>query len=323
MMKGKFYIDGKDAFVTYGLFVANNGYNGLISFPAFKTIDTEDWAEDDGIEADLTAPVLNTREFSINFYCKDYWQTMDFIALLSDLSYHEFNFVEVGCIRKLRLVSNTQKKIFKAMDSFTLSFADDFPMKDYTYVAPIPGGIPTQSAYEIDDIPLYNYGVFLLDGSDAEIVKTPAIKKNLLIDLQSQAGATYDGENVVYQKKDVALKCWMRSKNAETMWRNLNALVHDLTKLSEKTDEEGYIIQDAERRFYTEKLKEEYPCFYNGLKATKFQLLSGRRTWLEFTLTLTFTSFKMGGVEYLLASEAGELIITEDSEFYIDMKSYA
>lgn len=38
-MKGKFYIDGKDAYSVYGLFVANNGYNGLISFPGFKELD--------------------------------------------------------------------------------------------------------------------------------------------------------------------------------------------------------------------------------------------------------------------------------------------
>ena len=38
-MKGKFYIDGKDAYSVHGLFVANNGYNGLISFPGFKELD--------------------------------------------------------------------------------------------------------------------------------------------------------------------------------------------------------------------------------------------------------------------------------------------
>lgn len=322
-MKGQLYIDGKDAYTVYGLFVANNGYTGLIAFPAFKEIDCNDYPEEDGVEADLSSPVLNTREFPINFYCKDYWRAMDFIALISDLSYHEFNFVEAGCSRKLRLVSNSQKKIFKVMESFSLTFADDFPMCDYLYSAPIPEGMPKQSSYEIDSVPFSDYGVFLLDGSDAEIVKTPAIKKNLIVDIPSQSGATYDGKNVVFQKKDVALKCWMRCRNVETMWNNLNALVYDLIKNTAKTDEEGYEYEDAERSFYTEELSEEYPCYYNGLKATKFQLLPGERVWLEFTLTLTFTSFRMDGVEYLLASEDGELFTTEDGEFFIDMKSYA
>ena len=93
--------------------------------------------------------------------------------------------------------------------------------------------------------------------------------------------------------------------------------------MTEKTDEDGISYKDAERCFYSEKYCEEYPCFYNGLKATKFQLLSGGRVWLEFTLTLTFTSFRINGVEFLLASEDGELIVTEDGEFCIDLKDYA
>ena len=41
--------------------------------------------------------------------------------------------------------------------------------------------------------------------------------------------------------------------------------------------------------------------------------------WWEFTLKLVFTSFRIGETEFLLASEAGEFIITEDGEFYIDL----
>lgn len=322
MTTGRFYIDGKDAYAAYGVFVANNGYTGLISFPPYKELDKNDFEEENGIDVDLTSPAFSVREFAITFYSKDYWKTVDFIALISDGSYHEYNFAEAGCRLRLRLLSSPQKKIFKVMENFSMTFADDFPMKDYSHLAPEPGGIPKQTSYEIDGVPLSDYGVYLLDGSDGEIIKMPAVKKNLLIDLPGQSGAIYDGENVVFQKKDVALKCWMRSKNVSTMWQNLNALVYDLTKLTEKMDEEGYKFDDAGRTFYSETLEEEFPCYYNGLSATKFQLLSGGRAWLEFTLTLTFTSFVLDGVEYLLSTEAGELITTED-DFFIDLKDYA
>lgn len=318
-MKGKFYIDGKDAFTTYGLFVADGGYNGLISFPAFKEFEINDWEEEDGIEADLMSPVLKSHEFSIDFYCKNYLAAIDFIAFISDLSYHEYDFLEMGCTRRLRLVSSPKKKIYKEIESFSLTFADDFPMEGYTYLPPVYDGlVPNQENYSIDDIPLLNYGVFLLNGSDAEILKTPAVKKNLLIDVSTKSGAIYNGNKVVFQKKDVALKCWMRCRNVETMWRNLNALIYDLTKVTEKTDEDGYTFMDAHRTLTAEKLGEEYPCFYCGLKTTKFQHLSGNRIWIEFTLTLTFTSFRANEVEYLLATENGEYIETEDG-FLIDL----
>lgn len=323
-MKGKFYIDGKDAFIAYGLFVANNGYNGLIAFPSFKDLTENVWPEDDGAEVDLSSPVLNALEFSINFYSCDYFKTMDFIALISDGSYHEYNFVEAGCTRKLRLVSNPSKKIHRNMETFSLSFSDDFPMEGYNYQAPtFDGGIPTQEGYEIDGKLLSDYSVFVLDGSDAEITKMPSVKKNLLIDIPSQSGVTYDGEKVVFEKKDVALKCWMRCNDVTTMWRNLNSLVYDLITPTSKTDDEGYEYKDSERVFYVDSLGEEYPCYFSGLSASKFQLLSNDRVWLEFTLSLTFTSFRVNGVEYLLATEAGELIVTEDGEYYIDLKDYA
>lgn len=317
-MKGKFYIDGKDAFAEYGLFVADNGYNGLIAYPSFKELDYNIWPEYDGVEVDLSSPVLNALEFSINFYCCDYFKTMDFIALLSDGSYHEYNFVEIGCVRRLRLVSNPSKKLNRKIESFSLSFSDDFPMKGYNYQKPIfDGGIPAQEGYEIDGKLLSEYGVFVLDGSDAEITKMPSVKKNLLIDIPSQSGVTYDGEEVVFEKKDVALKCWMRCQNVTTMWHNLNALVYDLIKTTGKTDEEGYEYYDAERLLYVDSLGEEYPCYFNGLSASKFQLLSRDRIWLEFTLTLTFTSFRVNGNEYVLSTEISEIIVTEDDKYYI------
>lgn len=323
-MKGKFYIDGKDAYSVYGLFVANNGYNGLISFPGFKELDENVWPEYDGVEVDLSSPVLNAMEFSITFYCCDYFKTADFISLISDGAFHEYNFVEAGCVRRLRLVSNPGKKIYRNIETFSLSFSDDFPMEGYTYAEPIfDGGIPAQEGYEIDGKPLSDYGVFILDGSNTEIIKMPSVKKNLLIDIPSQSGVTYDGQEVVFSKKDVTLKCWMRCRNVENMWRNLNALVYDLIKRTKKTDDEGYEYEDAERYFYFGEFVEEYPCYYNGLSTSRFQLLSDGRVWLEFGLTLTFTSFRINGVEYLLATEADELVITEDGEYYIDLNDYA
>lgn len=321
-MKGKFYIDGEDAFDKFGVFVAENGYTSLISYPAFKDLDTNNWPEENGIEVDLTDAVLDYQEFQLSFFGTDYWRTIDFIALISDKAYHEYDFREIGRKTRLRLVSSPKKEIGKSIDSFSLIFSNDFPMDGYEYISPVSVNMPKQPSYEIDGVPLADYGVFLLDGSDAEILKTPSVKKNLLVDLSGDKGAIYDGESVVFQKKNVPLRCWMRCDSVTTMWRNLDALVYDLVKPTEKEDEEGFKYNDSGKTFYSEILEEEFPCYYDGLKATKFQLLPGNRIWLEFTLTLSFTSFVVGEVEYLLASEAEELIITEDGEYCIDMKYY-
>lgn len=322
-MHEKLYVDGVDAFDRYGIWVANNGYIDLISYPAFKNLDSNSWPEEDGCETDLTSPVLGYNEISFNFYAKDYYKAMDFLALVCDKSYHEFRFTEVGVTKSLRLVSEPSKKLYINMESFSLTFSDDEPMDGYSYKEPLnDGGVRMVQDYELDGKKLSDYGVYLLDGSDAELVKSPAVKKNLLIDIPSQKGAIYDGEQVVFEKKDVALKCFMRASCAAAMWRNLNALVYDLIKTENVIDEEGYEYPSAERSFFVDNVTTEYPCYYNGLKATKFQVLPDGRIWLEFTLNLVFTKFVVDEIEILLATEDSELIVTEDGEYYIDLKDY-
>ena len=60
---------------------------------------------------------------------------------------------------------------------------------------------PFPKGYELDGKDLTDYGVVVLKGSTAEILKTPAVKKNLLQNFKRQDGAIYDGEVVKFQTK--------------------------------------------------------------------------------------------------------------------------
>ena len=62
MMSGRLYIDGQDVYKQFGMYVSDNGWNELVAMPPLKSVDSNDWNEEDGIEADLSAPVLNTRD---------------------------------------------------------------------------------------------------------------------------------------------------------------------------------------------------------------------------------------------------------------------
>ena len=66
-MKGRLYIDGKDAYSEYGVFVTEGGYNGVVAYPPLKSVKSNDWQEMDGIEVDLSAPKLDTRQFPMDF----------------------------------------------------------------------------------------------------------------------------------------------------------------------------------------------------------------------------------------------------------------
>ena len=66
-MSGKLYIDGYDVYKQYGVYVTDGGWNTLVAMPPLKDVEKNDWQDEDGIEADLSNPVLNTREVSITF----------------------------------------------------------------------------------------------------------------------------------------------------------------------------------------------------------------------------------------------------------------
>lgn len=304
-MTGTLYIDGKDAYLNYGVFITSGGYKELSCFPSMKAVPSIDWGEEDGVEPDLSDPRLDTKEASISFSVHRAMLVGAFFNLISDKSYHTFDFREMGRVYKLRLVSESSLNVKPLLQTFTLRFANDFPLPDgYSYVQP-QSTIFTQSGYEIDGRALSEYGVFILQGSDSEIQKSPSVKLNLLQNISSRHGAIYDGEVVKFQSKEVKLSCLMRAKTMTEFWRNYNALLFDL-------------IRPGERSLYVDNTGYEYPCYYKNCSVTEFYPTG--KIWFKFDLTLVFTSFRIEDDEFLLASESGEWIMTEDGEFAIDLR---
>lgn len=305
MMSGRFYIDGKDAFTYYGVYVQEGGYNELVAFPALKPVKSNDWQEEDGIEPDLAEPTLNTKEFSLKIVLsgKDYrWG--GFIELLSDKAYHVFDFREIGRSYRLRLVSNPNTDLATFLGFITLKLADDFPLDGYTYAEP-KSTIPAYGDYELDGKLLTDYGVRVLEGTLDEIEKSPAIKTNLLRNINTLNGALYDGEKVTYKEKDVKVNCLMRAGTLSELWRNYDAFLYDL-------------VRPEQRMLYSDETGYEYPCHYKSCSVSEFYATD--KIWLKFTVTLCFISFRLEDEEFVLVTEARDLVVTEDGEFAIDLR---
>jgi len=303
-MNGKLFIDGQDIYSLYGVFITEGGYNELVAFPPLKKINANDWAEEDGIEPDLSSPVLDSREISIKFaYHGTDSRFGDFVELFTDMAYHDLEIKEIGKTYRLRLVSQPNLSLANMLGLFTLRFADDFPLEDYTYQEP-HSKIDSPRGYELDERSFADYGIFVLQGSEADVIKSPAVKKNLLQNIESKKGAFYDGEYVVFQTKEVKLNCLMRAANLSEFWRNYNAFLYDLTR-------------PEERRLYVDATGYEYPCYYKSCTVNKFTPTD--KIWFQFTITLVFISFRVEGDEYLLATEDEMLIITEDDDYAINL----
>jgi hypothetical protein len=311
MRNGKLYIDGQDAYAAFGVWITHRGHEGVIRFPAMKDVEINDWPEEDGIEPDLSQPVLSSKEFAISFAAHGDIRTSKFLDLISDGAYHTFGMMEVGRSCRLRLLSQASLTAKRELELFSLQFADDFPLPEgYVYVPPQSGIIPVQGI-ELDGTDLSNYGVRVLAGSRSEILKSPAVKRNLLVDFKQQNGAFYDDEFVVFKQKEVKLNLLMRANTLNEFWHNYDALLYDLSR-------------PGERKLFVEDTGYEYPCYYKSCDVIEFSPDPGK-IWFKFGLAFVFISFRRADedTEYLLAAENGDLLVTEsspdDSPVYIDM----
>ena len=306
MKTGHLYIDGHDVYRQYGVYVIDGGWNELVAMPPLKSVTSNDWQEEDGIEVDLSAPVLNTREVSIKFAVAGLFSSFfDLIDVLSDGAYHTFVCTEIGRTYRLRLTQQPNLKGLKLLGHATLKFADDFPLNGYRYNAPQTTILQTED-YLFDDVPFSRYGVRIIKGTYDEITRSAAVKQNMLRNINSQSGAIYDPEQVTFKSKDVKLYCLMRAETLDELWNNYDALLHDL-------------IQPDERSLWIEEMEREFPFHYKSCSVTKFE--PSGRIWLQFALTVVFTrDFRIADDDIVLASEDGIVVFTEDDTYAIELR---
>lgn len=304
MMTGRLFVDGKDAYTEWGVFVLEQGYNDLVAMPPLKTFDSNDWQEEDGIEADLSAPVLNTKDVSIQFAFSGLYNRFDdFVNHLADGAYHTFDCRSIGRTYSLRMTQMTNLTQAQYLGIFALKFADDYPLRNYTYQAP-NSSIAEVRDYTLDDIPFTKYGCRICAGTLASVKKAADVKTNLLRNIARKSGAIYDGSKVTLKSKDVKLVVHARATTLAALWRNYDALLYDLTRPGERT-------------LYVAALEQEFACAYKSCSVMAFY---PQDVWLDFELTLTFTrDFRLNADETLLVTEDGTLVFTEDEINAIDL----
>ena len=323
---GRLFIDNKDAFTEYGIFVERYGYKALIQMPPFKTPDSTEWQECDGAEFDLTDPVLDSKTFQMQLCVMNVSQVSDLFYILSDGSYHIFNFVELGRSYKLRLSQNSSLSSKISLGKLTVSFVDDFPpiryqsgMTQADLSAEYPSVLNVQPyvssvindevGYTLDDVAFGCFGVLVLDGTNQNILKSPSVRDNLNVSIKGKSGVDYDDEEVLYKTKDVQMKLLIHTDTIQDFWHRWDSFFTAL-------------IQPETRELFSWEIINAYECFYKSCQVSKFDILNNGHVWCEFTVTLTFVEDRPQESEWLLASEDLEWIVTEDDEDFVKLDKY-
>lgn len=218
-MRGELYIDGKDAYTDFGVWITEGGYDGLLPFPELVEPDRNDWPDEDGIEPDLEKPTLKPRELNITFVRSVEGRSAgDLVEHLSKPGYHAFRIPSLGREWSLRLIQSPAYEDWDMLEAFTLRFAEDRPVRPSSVAIPEGGGryVPL-SEYELDGVPLDRYGVMVTEGRD-EIMRSPTVKTNLSRTVLDVDGRIYDTENVVFNSKEVTLKCCLIAGSMTAFW---------------------------------------------------------------------------------------------------------
>ena len=291
MLEGRLYIDGTDAYAAYGLYTKYEGLGGLVQWPQFKasSIAVNDWHEQDGIEVDLSAPVLDGRQFQMTLYVSYVRDAEDFLLQMSDGAYHTFRFPRLAdSAYTLRLVSGGPLSEFydTAFGTLTLTFADDTaPVIPHSFSAPTTP-LARETGYAIDGVSLANYGILVLKGTRDSFRGAPQVKENLRASVLSTPGVAYDGRDVRYKSRDCAMLF-------RPGLRTVSVKGTDHSTLS---------------------------AYYKDCSVQRLVVTEGGETWCEFTVTLTVTDWSPVSTLLYLAAESDDNVSSERESLIVVRK---
>lgn len=287
-------IDGYDIYSHFRCFTAESGSKSLVQFPKSKNIHTNDWQELDGIEADLSNPLPETRTPSLELYAHDKTDTQTLAAWLARQTYHSFTLhpsLAGQMAYTLRLsalptVTVTADRIAR----LTLQLVEDDPA-DWLQIPPHtqPDTIRTASQnpaypyrkayrqpdYAIDGIVLSDIGFNVLSGTDASLYKAGSVKEHLKTSLTPVPGTAYYDQagDTRFKSRDITLKLV-----AHTPSLNMFSIITRQLY--------GILMQPQARHLHFGKLDRTIPTYYKSMSVSRLIIRESGETWCEFSVTL-------------------------------------
>lgn len=270
------YIDGEDVWENVYVCTAFGGFNELIAFPPLNTPPANDWQEERGFDPDLSAPVLDTREVTLHLSAGDENDYAHALRMLAETPVVEVRARSIGRSWSLRFIAPTDSV---HSSTFGLKFAEDTPMRGYTYQPPAAEkerewilSTSRRDKFVITESPkrsFADYGARVLGDVVGEMERRNEVKTGLLRKFSTKPGAFYDKDAMFFEKGgDRQVQLLMRADTLAELWRNYDALLFDL-------------IRPGARRY------KDAPFYYSSCRVDHF-IPDEPRPWLQFTLTLTF-----------------------------------
>lgn len=298
-MQGRMKIDDTDAFTAYGVYLQDGSGKALVQMPPLKAVAYNDWAEYDGVEADLDLPVLDSRQIQLSFHIRNIASADAFLAMLKSAVYHDFYFPRLAKTYRLRLVSNGNLSLYLLHGIPTLTFAEDEIIR--RSVTPSTSNVVESDGYRLDNIDLARFGCRVTEGTEANVRRWADIRQRLRRNSKYSAGSTYDeGGAVCVKSRDLTLNLHLHTVNIATFWTYWDALFTEMLLPQERTlTAMGY----------------SFGCHYKSNSIKTFRITDNGEVWCDFSVTLTVLNYGTAEeiiVVRVLGTESGAILV--DSE---------
>jgi hypothetical protein bacD2_24065 len=239
----------------------------LLSYPALKVPNKNDWAEESGTEYDLASPQLSAKELTLQLLLPES-KYSQLVTILTANAYADYTFKQLQRTYKLRLVGLNKVQTNGNYIVADIRLSDDNPLQNYTYQA------PTLTAHNvetyIDGKNLTQYGITLLEGTQQEIITAGNAKTYFTAQNSTMSGLVSVNAPVTIQERTATLKCFMYLSITDFL-KGYYALLYDLVRPNARTLK------------YDNK---EYPCIYKDGKITELYI-DTHLIWCKFDLQLT------------------------------------
>ena len=314
MTTGSCIIDGVDI-ATLGMFIERGGSDDFLSFPDRRTPDSNDWAEHDGLDVDLSDLSFDAKKVTVNYVIiadneitfkknLNSFETLHFATGYRSVFVKEFN--RTFQLRFVGFANYSHKgglyKPGKKTGKISVEYSMDDPLQIFTPINTPVSMRATLSHVSINSIDLSNFGIVVRDIYSTAL-KPRSAKQILERKINSVTGISADtGAVPRRQARQIVIECTMLAgtlselmSNLPVLWNNLN--ISTAVKL--------YVAQNG------------FHCYYTGMANFKKETSFSRKVKVSFGLHLQ--EFSEIQLLRLLAAEGGQLVTTETGPC-IDLK---
>lgn len=297
MTTGECIIDGTDI-ATLGMFIERDGSNDLLAFPERRRPDQNDWAEEDGIDVDMTDIFFDAKKVVINYVmlADDFPSFQQRIKAFESLhtlpGMRQIYIREYATTFILRFVSfqdyrhkGGYYKPSKKRAEFAVEYAMDDPLQLYTTAISSPVGDPKSNQYvKFNGRDLSGYGIIVKDIYRSAL-KPRSVKDVLVRKIHIVSGQEADTEMLETHRKsrEIEIDCAMMASNRNELLINMTALFNEFRK---STPIQLMIAYESTCCYYTKTSRFSKPFPFSKKVRLDFTLHLQEITWAELVRLL-------------------------------------